>query len=250
MVEEGKKGFWETNIIHVEPNKFLFRGYRIDDLVGRVSYAEMLYMMITGELPSHDAGRLLEAALVAGCDHGASSPAVAAARMAATCGVTLNCAIATGINMLGDIHGGAVEQGMKMYYEIAEQSEKAGLPYADKIREVVQQYKADKRYMPGFGHGTHTDDPRVRRLFEVAGEVKANGSINGKYVEIARTVEQTLFDINHKLIALNIDGAVAAISCEVGLPWQVGKGIFASRGRLGSPLMRSRNPSAATGSKL
>ena len=40
-------------------------------------------------------------------------PSFAAARMAATCGMGLNNAMATGVNMLGDVHGGAGEQAIQ-----------------------------------------------------------------------------------------------------------------------------------------
>ena len=46
--------------------------------------------MLRGELPRPEQAALLEAALVAGVDHGPQAPSIAAARMAATCGVGLN----------------------------------------------------------------------------------------------------------------------------------------------------------------
>jgi citrate synthase len=104
----------------MQPNKLLYRGYRSEELIGRVSYGEMVYLLVRGELPGAAIGRLVDAILVAGCDHGALSPAVAAARMAATCGIPINCAIATGINLLGDIHGGAAEGCMALLYAIRE----------------------------------------------------------------------------------------------------------------------------------
>ena len=65
------------------------------------------------------AAALLEAALVAGVDHGPQAPSIAIARMAATCGVGLNSAVASGVNMLGDVHGGAGQQCVELLIEIA-----------------------------------------------------------------------------------------------------------------------------------
>ena len=76
--------------------------------------------MVRGDLPSDAQARLFEAALVAGVDHGPQAPSIAAARMAATCGVGLNNAMATAVNMLGDVHGGAGEQCAELYYDIAD----------------------------------------------------------------------------------------------------------------------------------
>mgnify|MGYP001322766461 FL=1 len=94
----------------MEPGRIAFRGYPIEDLVGNVSLGQMIWLMTRGALPTSQQAALLECALVAGVDHGPQAPSIAAARMAATCGVGLNNVMATGVNMLGDVHGGAGEQ--------------------------------------------------------------------------------------------------------------------------------------------
>ena len=110
-MEEKKLGWWNTEIIDVEPNVIVISGYSIQDLMGRVSYGEMLYLMIMGKLPQETAGKLIDAVLVAACDQGVISPAITASSMAATCGITFNCAIASGMNLLGRIHGGFLRSG-------------------------------------------------------------------------------------------------------------------------------------------
>ena len=75
--------------------------------------------MTRGELPHPEAAKLLEAALVSAVDHGPQAPSIAAARMAITCGVGINNAMASAINMLGDVHGGAGEQCVAFYNAIA-----------------------------------------------------------------------------------------------------------------------------------
>src|SRR5581483_7312373 len=93
--------------------------YAIEDLTGRTSFAEMVYLLTRGELPHPQAAALLEAALVAAVDHGPQAPSIAAARMAITCGVGINNAMASAINMLGDVHGGAGEQCVELYDAVA-----------------------------------------------------------------------------------------------------------------------------------
>src|SRR5260370_34242326 len=78
----------------------------------------MIYLMTRGELPHPAAAKLLEAALVSAVDHGPQAPSIAAARMAITCGVGINNAMASAINMLGDVHGGAGEQSVQLYNAI------------------------------------------------------------------------------------------------------------------------------------
>ena len=52
---------------------------------------------------------------MAAVDHGPQAPSIAIARMAATCGVGINNAMASAINVLGDVHGGAGEQAVELF---------------------------------------------------------------------------------------------------------------------------------------
>src|SRR3954454_2469634 len=111
LAEFRKSGaaWWQTAISRKEPNMIEIRGYAIQELIGELTFTELVSLLVLGRRLSEPERRLLDAALVAGADHGPLAPSIAAARMAATCGVTFNSAVATGINMLGDNHGGAVE---------------------------------------------------------------------------------------------------------------------------------------------
>src|ERR1700747_1251301 len=116
---EPPQDWWSTSIIEMKPGMIRYRGYAIEELIGRLGFAEMIYLMTRGELPHPAAAKLLEAALVGAVDHGPQAPSIAAARMAITCGVGINNAMASAINMLGDVHGGAGEQAVALYNAIA-----------------------------------------------------------------------------------------------------------------------------------
>ena len=107
--------WWTTSIIDMEPGRIDIRGTPIQELIGEVSFPQMIWLMLRGSLPSDAEARLFEAALVAAVDHGPQAPSIAAARMAVTCGIGLNNAMATGVNMLGDVHGGAGEQAVTLF---------------------------------------------------------------------------------------------------------------------------------------
>src|SRR5256886_15887847 len=103
----------------MKPGMIRYRGYAIEELIGRISFAEMVYLLTRGELPDPAAAKLLEAALVAAVDHRPQAPSIAAARMAITCGGGINKAMASAINMRGDVHGGAGEESVTLYNAIA-----------------------------------------------------------------------------------------------------------------------------------
>ena len=110
--------WWDTEIIDIHPGKIAIRGYPIEQLIGRVRFPDMIWLMLRGELPTRAQSDLLEAALVPGVDHGPHAPSIAISRMAVTCGLPVNGAMASAINVLDDIHGGAGQQCMELYREI------------------------------------------------------------------------------------------------------------------------------------
>ena len=99
--------WWGTAVSRIEPNRVELRGIPVQDLIGSIGFGSMIWLMLRGARPSDQQAALLEAALVAGVDHGPHAPSIAIARMTATCGVGINNAMASGINALGDSHGGA-----------------------------------------------------------------------------------------------------------------------------------------------
>jgi hypothetical protein len=106
--------YWRTAICDVKPGSIAFRGYPIQSLIGRLSFPGMIWLLLRGELASDDQAALLEAAMVASVDHGPHAPGIAIARMAVTTGLPLNGAIASAVNTLDDVHGGAGEQAIEL----------------------------------------------------------------------------------------------------------------------------------------
>jgi citrate synthase len=222
--------WWSTGIIDMQPGVIRYRGYAVEDLIGRVGFADMIFLLTRGELPSPQAARLLEAALVAAVDHGPQAPSIAAARMAITCGVGINNAMASAINMLGDVHGGAGEQCVGFYNAIDRRlAEKAASE-----QQVAQAVRAEMRvltdsgvsHIPGFGHRFHPRDPRAPRLLELVDAAAAKGAVSGRFAAIGRAVEQELAGQKGRPIPMNIDGATGVVFAELGFPPPLCRGLF------------------------
>lgn len=219
--------WWRTSIIDMKPGEIRYRGYPIQELIGNVSFAQMIWLMTRGELPGEAQGRLLDAALMSAVDHGPQAPSIAIARMAATCGVGLNNAMASAVNVLGDVHGGAGEQAVEMYQAIATRIDAGALP-ADAVRagldEAIGKYG---KFVSGFGHRFHPIDPRAPRLLELVDIAAKEGHVDGRYAAIARGVEIELAARkNGRRIPMNIDGATAVIYAELGFPAPLARGLF------------------------
>ncbi len=226
--ERAVRDWWRTSIIDMKPGQIAFRGYPIEDLIGNVSFPQMIWLMVRGDLPSDAQARLFEAALVAGVDHGPQAPSIAAARMAATCGVGLNNAMATAVNMLGDVHGGAGEQCAELYYDIAARMD-AGAALNDAVRDGLDSWRETYgKIVSGFGHRFHKPvDPRAPRLMQLVRDAAAEGTVSGRFADIGEEVQAELGrQRGGRPIAMNIDGATAVIFCELGFPAPLSRGLF------------------------
>uniref|UniRef100_UPI00398C4D8E citrate/2-methylcitrate synthase n=1 Tax=Salmonella enterica TaxID=28901 RepID=UPI00398C4D8E len=131
---------------------------------------EMIWLMLRGELPAKRQAVLLEAALVASVDHGPHAPSIAIAKMATSCGLPLNGAMASALNALDDVHGGAGQQAVELFHDIeAGMFDGASLEAAT-AAGVDAFIAAHGKYLPGFGHRFHPVDPRAGRLLALVDE--------------------------------------------------------------------------------
>lgn len=212
--------WWRTSIIDMEPGRIHLRGQPIQDLIGTLSFAEMIWLMVRGDSPTPAQARLFEAALVSAVDHGPQAPSIAAARMAVTCGLPLNNAMASAVNMLGDVHGGAGEQAVELYHYIAASKHP--------LSEALDQWIADRgKIIPGFGHRFHKPvDPRAPRLMALVADAVSEGACDGRFLEIGQTIEAEITQRKGQPLPMNIDGATAVIYAELGFAPPLARGLF------------------------
>ena len=225
-VEHEVSDWWQSSIIDMKPGEIRYSGYAIEDLIGNVSFPAMIWLMTRGDLPNPKQAKLLEAALVAAVDHGPQAPSIAIARMAATCGVGLNNAMASAVNVLGDVHGGAGEQAVALYRDIARRIVD-GVSVAQAVSDGLDhQISEHGKHIPGFGHRFHPTDPRAPRLLGLVEDAAKDGIVEGHFGMIAREVEKTLEARKGKKIPMNIDGATAVIYAELGFDAPLARGLF------------------------
>ena len=212
---------WKTGITDIGPGKINVRGYRITDIMEKLSYAETVYLILKGELPSKAEAELMNAILVASIDHGASPPSVLGSRTVMSGGNSLNAAIAGGVLVIGDTHGGAIEQSAKIMQEWAAKGNK-GSDAASIASEILVWLKENKKRMPGFGHRIHKVDPRTAKLFEIANR----HGYSGKHIELCKAIEKAMEEKLGRKLPINVDGAIAAVISDMGFDWRLGKGFF------------------------
>lgn len=223
--EDQVTGWWRTGISRIRPGEILLRGYPVEELIGEVSFADMIWLMLRGDLPDPGRRRLLEAALVAAVDHGPQAPSIAAARMAATCGLGLNNAVATGVNLLGDVHGGAGQQCMQLLADL-DQAVSAGADLDAAAGRIVAEHRESALPVPGFGHRFHPRDPRRDPLLALVDNAVASGEVTGWALRAGTALERALAQGRSRPVPMNIDGCTAIIYSELGFPPELGRGLF------------------------
>lgn len=215
---------WHSALTLVEPNRICLRGYAVDEAMGRVSFGEAVYLMLTGELPTPAIGRLMEALLVASIDHGTTPPSTMAARNVATSGAPLRASVAAGVLAFGEYHGGDIEACM-LFLARGVALVREGHGYDTAAAHLVNALRESGGLFPGFGHRLHTEDPRTARLFQMALELE----LDGPHVQMIRAIDRTLRDTrpaDEALMPVNVDGAIAAVAADLGLDTSVGNAIF------------------------
>lgn len=229
----GDRAWWETEISEVSDGRIIVRGRPIEELIGSSTFVQHLVFLFAGRQLSPAAAGLLEAAMVAAADHGPRAPSIAAARMAATCGVTFNAAVATGINLLGETHGGAATNAMHTLLAIDEAAGDGGAAGSldDAATAHVRDARSRRQPVPGYGHQLHTIDPRRAPMLELLHAAVEAEAIGGRYVEVGLVLEAALEREVGRPVTLNIDGLWAMVCCELELPPDFAMGAFClSRG--------------------
>jgi citrate synthase len=214
---------WQTALTSIAPNSILIRGYAVDELMGRLSFADAVYLLLMGELPSPAIGRMLNAVLVSSLDHGVTPPSTLAARNVATSGAPLKDSVAAGILAFGPHHGGDIESCMR-FLDTGLSLVRSGATMQQAAETLVDGCMKDGQTPPGFGHRFHTRDPRAARLFQMALELE----LEGEHVRMIRTIERVLDSRKEhgRQVPVNVDGAIAAISADLGFAYELGNAIF------------------------
>jgi citrate synthase len=219
--------WWATSVSRIEPGIIELRGRPVADLIGTASLVEVIWLMLRGDLPDPWPARLLEAALVSGVDHGPHAPSIAIARMAATCGIGLNGAVASAVNVLGDVHGGAGQQCVELLNEICDRAGDGGPEDVDAAAaEVLGEWQSRSPYVPGFGHRFHPVDPRRDPLLALVEQAARDGAVAGRHRLAALAIERNVRTRSGRPVPINVDGATAVIYAELGLPAPLARGLF------------------------
>lgn len=224
MAEKGKI---VTGLGKAEERRILVRGQDLlEELLGKISFTEMTWLMLAGRKPTPAEARMIDALLVVLVEHGMVSSVVAARLTYGTAPEALQGAVAASLLGAGSVHLGSSEYAAKWLVDALP----AGNTDADldeAARRVVDEHAQQKKRIAGIGHRTHPHgDPRAVKLLEIARET----AVYGRYCDLIQRVSAAAKARHGRAFPPNVTGAIAAIALDMGIPWQLTKG-FALIGR-------------------
>jgi citrate synthase len=226
MTESSESGSAETrdwlttSIGHSTPDSITVRGRDLpSEVMGRMSFAEVAFLLAAGRTPSEAEATLFNAVLVSLADHGLTPTALATRLTYTGAPEAMQGAIAAGLLGGGSVFLGPVEDTARFLGDILssipsdQRSDDATLESAasNAVRRVLD---AGMR-IPGLGHPVHREtDPRTPRFYELADEV----GLTGPNLRLLTFVASAQHTATSKALPINGAGAAGAVLADLGFP--------------------------------
>jgi citrate synthase len=213
---------WRTGIVKSDDGHIQIRGYDVTSLMTQRTFADTVFLLHKGHLPTAAERALLDAILTGVADHGSGAPSCATARLVASGNrQSLSAAIAAGILAIGDEHGGAGSGCMEMIAAAVERAKRDSISIEESARRTVTEARRDGQRLPGLGHRVHTHDPRTPVLFDMA----RRSGLASDGITFMEALEAIVSE-QIKPLTINVDGALAAVLHDLGFPPPFGKLVF------------------------
>jgi citrate synthase len=183
----------------------------LSEVVGKMTFTEGFYFIVTGRLPTAAQTRVMDAALLVLMDHGLTPSALVARLVADSNPDDIQIPLAAGVLMVGNRFAGTMVGAGRILAEgMACPGDKRAW-----AREVVQRFRQSQRRIPGFGHPYYTaTDPRADRLFTIA----RDAGVKGEHIELLQLLSEAIDEDARKHVTLNVTGALGAVLHEIGFP--------------------------------
>jgi citrate synthase len=216
------------------------------DLMGKVSFGELAFWLVTLRRPTPSETRVFEAVLVALADHGFTPTAIAARLTYLSAPDSLQGALAAGLLGGGSRFLGVTEDCGRYLHDVLEMMG-GELPANDAQWDAlaltaVIKAKLDGKFVPGLGHPVHkVTDPRTPVLIEIAQQEGLYGPHLRLFEAIGRVHEQVL----GRRLPLNGAGVCGAALADLGLPIELLRGfalLARAAGLLGQIAEERRRP--------
>ena len=195
------------------------------DLLGKVTFGNLAYQLITLREPSPGQARVFEAVLVALADHGFTPTAISARMTLLSAPESIQGALASGLLGGGSRFLGVAEDTGRFLTEALADSDVVPSEVSDwdalAVRALLRR-RDQGAFVPGLGHHLHKiGDPRTPVIFEIA---RTEGQF-GPYLSLFEAVGRVAPEVMGKPLPLNGAGACGAALADIGIPIELLRGV-------------------------
>jgi citrate synthase len=228
MSEAHERDEWLASAIgSSSPDAITIRGRDLaSELMGKMSFADVAFLLVTARTPTDDESVLFNAVLVSLAEHGLTPTALAARLTYTGAPDALQGAIAAGLLGAGSVFLGPVEDTARFLSAILEGLTTEQRSDHERLRETaanaVAQATGAGRRIPGLGHPVHrVVDPRTPRLYELARE----RDLEGDHLRLLEVVASEHRAATGKSLPINGAGAAGAALADLGFEPSVVRGL-------------------------
>jgi citrate synthase len=209
----------------------------VNELVGELTFTEMLYFLSTGRKPDAGQAKVLDACLVTIMEHGINPSTIVSRLISDTVPDEPQVAIAAGLLAVGGVFAGTSEQCAAILQQLAKDGD---------VRQTAERLISSGQPIPGFGHLHHKpDDPRTPRLFAVA----EKAGVKQTHMRLLRELSQAVDKVKGRHITINATGAIGALMLDIDVPLEAIRcfSVVARSAGLTAHLLEEKaNPAART----
>ena len=211
----GKPGEGKSALCTADADRILVRGRDLTaDLMGRQTFTEFFFFLMTGKEASERQRFFLDLLLVAIAEHGLMPTAIAARMTYDADPASLQGALAAGILGCGTVILGTAQLCGDVLVTAAGRVA-AGEDPETVTPAMAAAIRAEGGRMPGFGHPVHKPvDPRTERILALAEAQR----VAGTHVDLAVRFRDAVAAAWGKPLVMNVSMPIAAVLLDLDFP--------------------------------
>jgi len=226
MSSETPPATFRTGIGASEADSIMLLGHDLaTDLLGKISFGELAYWLLTNRRPSDGQRAMFEAVLVALADHGFTPTAIATRVTLLSAPESVQGALAAGLLGGGSRFLGVTEDAAEFLDSVI--SALHTMPVGDAgwdavALDAVAAQRAGRRFVPGLGHPVHKHgDPRTPVLLALARE---HGQY-GPHLALFEAIGRVHAGVLGRSLPLNGAGVCGAVLADIEIPLGIIRGV-------------------------
>ena len=204
---------WTSSVSDITPEDIYIRGYAMQDLVGRLPFSAITFLLVRGRIPTPGEAKMTDVILSSILDYALQKSGTVAARAIVSVNPRMTAGLSAAMLGAGDYAVSPEDTG-KFIADGFAAWKASGLDAEAHAASLVADLRKAKRRVPGFGHQVFRGvDPRAERLKSIAKAQGVWGDANEWYEAVHRAFQAAA---NKPDLVMNDVGMLAGIMFQMG----------------------------------